>query len=311
MRIHCVTLNPAVDITYKVPSLDIHETNRVASVMHRPGGKGVNVARILADQTALEVSVYGFLGGHDGDELSEQLQWLSPSITQTWTWVDQPTRKTIAVVDPAGTTMLNERGCEVDQKDWERLGSQLCESTSEDDWVVISGSMPRNTEKGRLAALIKALEPAGVNVVVDTSGDWLLEAAQAKPKLVKPNQSELIESTGISDLEKAVDYLHTLGAEVVVVSMGADGALYSSQESTIRGALSRSINGNPTGAGDAMVAGMVAELSCGPQATAEKILETGICWSAAAVLSDVAGESKSEDRNALRKLVKLEESNAS
>lgn len=291
MAVHCVTPNPAVDVTYRVGTVDLHGVNRVTQVIRRPGGKGVNVARLLAAR-GHNVAVYGFLGGSNGEQLSGLLSELEPAVDQRWTPAGE-TRLTIAVVDTEDTTMFNEPGTAVSDADWDALIGDLVSRCAPQDVVTVSGSLPAGSEARHLAQLVTGVKHRGARVIVDTSGPELLAAAGAGADVLKPNHHELADVTGSADIGSGIDALLTAGAGAVVCSMGSRGLVLGAPETRLNARLGRSLVGNPTGAGDALVAALAAGLasSCGSVvADLARALPSGVGWSAAAVLSPVAGE---------------------
>lgn len=293
MTIHCVTPNPAVDVTYRLDTVAVHAVNRVAEVTRRPGGKGVNVARLLAAR-GQDVATYGFLGGSTGQQLCDLLYGLQPDIRQLWTTTGAETRLTIAVVDDQDTTMFNEPGRTVSSEDWEHLTQAVTDHCRAGDVVTISGSLPAGSTARQLAWLVAAAREAGATVIVDTSGPGLVAAAEAGAHVLKPNQHELLEITGATDIPQGIGTLLDAGAQAVVASLGADGVILGTPHRSWTAGLGENLTGNPTGAGDAMVAALANGLT-GTQATdlataLAAALPSAIAWSAAAVLSPVAGE---------------------
>lgn len=292
--VHCLTPNPALDITYRLGAMRLHGVNRVQDVEQRPGGKGVNVARVLGAR-GVPVATYGFLGGGAGDTLVGLLAAHSPGIVQRWTRVAAETRRTIAVVDEVDTTMLNEPGRPVTAQDWAALIGALADACAPGDVVTISGSLPDRTGRGQLAEVIGTVRAAGAVVIADTSGAALLTAAQAGADVVKPNRDEILEATGAGDVRDGIAQLLARGCGAVVASMGADGMILGGPDGVVTARLNRTLHGNPTGAGDAAVAALAnglasAPASMSPFGALRGALVDAVAWSAAAVLSPVAGE---------------------
>jgi 1-phosphofructokinase family hexose kinase len=309
MTVHCVTPNPALDVTYRVTALEVHATNRVSEVTERPGGKGVNVARVLAQRGA-DVAVYGFLGGRTGARLAELLAELAPGIAQRWTEVAGETRRTVAVVDASDTTMFNEAGAPVADDDWDRLVADVAARCRPGDVVTVSGSLPAGSAPEQLARLVTAARRAGAVVVADTSGPALIAAARAGADVLKPNLHELLDATGERSVPVAVAALRASGAGAVVVSRGEEGLLLGLEGRTVQARLGRVLQGNPTGAGDALVAALASALAApgGPSARLVGALPHAVAWSAAAVLSPVAGEVDESTVAALLQEVEVKES---
>lgn len=292
--ITAITPNPALDITYEVDELLIHGTTRVRTVHERPGGKGVNVARVAAG-LGHEVTVSGFLGGRDGQAVAELLAQAAPGIVQRWVPITGATRRTVAVVDGQDTSMLNEPGPAVTADDWARQTGMLAGDPGP---VVVSGSMPPGSTAEELSTLVAAARAAGRPTIVDTSGPLLRAAARAGAGLLKPNSHELAEATGLGDPLAGARVLLDDGAAAVVVSAGPDGMtlLLAGRPGSLSAPPARVLSGNPTGAGDAAVAAFAAaldEAAVGPDGTAEALvraLPQAVALSGAAVLSPVAGE---------------------
>lgn len=312
MTIHCVTPNPAIDVTYRVNSVTLHEVNRIIEVSQRPGGKGVNVARILSAQ-GVDVATYGFLGGTSGQLLRDLLRDLAPTVDQRWTAVVADTRRTIALVDAHGTTMLNEPGNAVTGDAWAQLIAELTARCRVGDVVTVSGSLPLGTAPENLSGLITGAQRAGATVIVDTSGPGLLLAAEAGADVLKPNREELLASTGMTDIDQAMASLLHRGARALIVSLGEDGLLLSTGQGTASARLDRVLRGNPTGAGDALVAALAAGLAAAAvdaaiTQTLKDSLVQAVAWSAAAVLALVAGEIDTATAEELKSDVVVKES---
>ncbi|UFU04340.1 1-phosphofructokinase family hexose kinase [Ruania suaedae] len=285
--IRTVTPNPALDLTYRLERLRIGEVHRAQDVTETPGGKGINVARVLAS-LGHEVHCCGFLGGSTGEHL-EHLLSRTP-VHQDWTLVAGETRRTVTVVDEAGATLINEPGPPVSRRDWERLTRTVQARTGAGDVVVISGSAPPGTGADDLPALVRALVEADARVIADTSGPALLDVAAAGPAVLKPNHLELQAATGIDDPVAGAQDLLARGAGAVLVSRGADGVLLVTPEGAWQARTEPIKGGNPTGAGDAAVAALAAALASGAEgAGLADHLPDVVALSAAAVLMPTAG----------------------
>ncbi|MFJ2651716.1 1-phosphofructokinase family hexose kinase [Streptomyces sp. NPDC087420] len=305
-----VTLNTALDITYRTPRLVPHATHRVSEVTERPGGKGLNVARVLA-ALGHETVVTGFAGGRTGDVLRELLpvapdprgRAFSPPADAP---VDAPaafsppvdalvpiagaTRRTIAVVDETtgDTTQLNEPGPVVSPAEWAAFLARYEELLGGADAVALCGSLPPGIHVGAYADLVRAARGAGVPVLLDTSGEPLRRGIAARPDLVKPNADELARLTGSREPLRATRDARRRGAHAVVASLGPDGVLAATPDGVWRAGPPAPAKGNPTGAGDSAVAGLLSALVEHLPWPAR--LARAVALSTATVLSPVAGE---------------------
>ncbi|MFD5403712.1 1-phosphofructokinase family hexose kinase [Streptomyces griseorubiginosus] len=255
-----VTLNTALDITYRVRSLRPHTSHRVTEVVERPGGKGLNVARVLA-ALGHEVTVTGFTGGATGRAVQARLTAV-PGLVDALVPVTGATRRTIAVVDERSgdTTQLNEPGPTVTAAEWSAFQEAYEDLVPSVSAVALCGSLPPGVPVGAYAALIRTAKAAGVPVLLDTSGEALRRGVAARPDIVKPNADELAELTGSHDPLRATQDARRRGARAVVASLGRSGLLAATPEGRWRATPPAPVHGNPTGAGDAVVAGLLSAL---------------------------------------------------
>ncbi|AIR99076.1 1-phosphofructokinase family hexose kinase [Streptomyces glaucescens] len=283
-----VTLNTALDITYRVRSLRPHSTHRVTDVTERPGGKGVNVARVLA-ALGHEVTVTGFAGGGTGRSVRDGLSG-APGVRDALVPVGGATRRTIAVVDErtGDTTQLNEPGPLITPAEWSAFQEAYGELLAAADAVALCGSLPPGVPVGAYAGLVRTARAAGVPVLLDTSGEPLRRAVAARPDIVKPNSDELAELTGAHEPLRATQDARRRGARAVVASLGRDGLLAVTAEGRWRAVPPARLHGNPTGAGDSAVAGLLSGLV--EHLPWPDRLARATALSAATVLTPVAGE---------------------
>ena len=255
-----VTLNTALDITYRVRSLRPHASHRVSEVIERPGGKGVNVARVLA-ALGHEVTATGFAGGATGRVLRERLAD-TPGVTDALVPIAGPTRRTIAVVDELSgdTTQLNEPGPQVTPAEWSTFLDHYAELLPSASAVALSGSLPPGVPVGAYGGLIRAARALGVPVLLDTSGEPLRRGVAARPDIIKPNSDELAELTGSHEPLRATQDARRRGAHAVIASLGPEGLLAATPEGHWRATPPARVHGNPTGAGDSAVAGLLSGL---------------------------------------------------
>ncbi|MGY6020523.1 1-phosphofructokinase family hexose kinase [Streptomyces spinosirectus] len=283
-----VTLNTALDITYRVPALKPHATHRVTEAIERPGGKGVNVARVLA-ALGHEVTVTGFTGGATGRTVQDGLT-ATPGLVDALVPVEGRTRRTIAVVDERSgdTTQLNEPGPTITPAEWSAFQEAYQDLLATASAVALCGSLPPGVPVGAYAGLVRAAKAAAVPVLLDTSGEPLRRGVAARPDLIKPNADELAELTGSHEPLRGAQDARRRGARAVVASLGTDGLLAATPEGRWRATPPTRIHGNPTGAGDSAVAGLLSGLV--EQLPWPSRLSRAVALSAATVLATVAGE---------------------
>lgn len=255
--IYTVTLNPSIDYIVHIDQLVIGDVNRMKNDLKLPGGKGINVSRILK-RISNESTALGFLGGFTGHFIEE---WLEREDIQTnFTTVADDTRINIKL-KAQEETEINGQGPRVSAAEMDELKTVLARLTA-DDIVVLSGSKPASVPTGFYQELIEIIKAQGATFVIDTTGADLMDALEKGPLLVKPNNHELAdlyqtEFNSVEDIYPFGQRLLDEGAQHALVSMAGDGALLFTQDGIYRSnVLKRSVK-NSVGAGDSMIAGFV------------------------------------------------------
>jgi tagatose 6-phosphate kinase len=280
-----VALNAAVDVTYTLPAVRWDETNRVHQVGVRAGGKAVNVARVLRI-LGRPVTVTGFSGGRTGQEISAELA--ADGIDHAFVPVAGETRRTVTIVEVDAVTVFNEPGPHIGGGDWHRFVGRLTDLLGAAEALVLSGSLPPGVPNDAYAVLSRLAARAGVPAVLDADATTLRLGVAGRPAIVKPNTAELARATSSADPLAGAEALRRAGAGSVVVSLGPAGFLACTPDGRWRAKPPDPLPGNPTGAGDAAVAGLVSGL-VGGQPWPERLAHA-TALSAAAVLAPVAGE---------------------
>jgi tagatose 6-phosphate kinase len=264
-----VCLNPALDVTHHVAGVDWSGVNRPEQVRDRPGGKGVNVARTLR-ALGDDVLVAGLAGGVTGEAVRAGLA--AAGVAASFAGIAGETRRTFAVVDTARheTALFNEPGPPVAEPEWAAFLVMYEKQLTGSSAVALSGSLPRSLASGTYATLAARAAAAGVPVVLDAEGPALLRGAAAGPAIVKPNLAELERAVGRrlpgpdrAAIARAAGELRATGPAAVVVSLGGDGLLAVTADGTWHAAPPALMAANPTGAGDAVVAGLARGLAAG------------------------------------------------
>ena len=255
-----VTLNPAVDKSLAVPRFEIGKTNRGEVRRTDAGGKGINVAK-AAKQLGAEVCALGFAAGSNGHFILEVLA--AAGVTVDFVKVPGETRVNLKIYDSVyGTeTELNEPGFQVFSEHLEQMKRKIRTHAPGCEVMVFSGSLPPGAPPETFAELITIAKASGTKCILDTDGPALRWGLEAKPLLIKPNRAEveaLLQerlSTG-SELARAARKLLKRGAEEVVISMGADGAVAATNQDLLSARPPSVTARSSVGAGDAMVAAL-------------------------------------------------------
>lgn len=260
-RVVTVTINPAIDQTIAIPNFTPGAVNRVQFSRLDPGGKGINVASFLSD-FGQPVTVTGFLGA-DNDEIYRHF-FAQKGIEDRCIRIVGQTRIGVKIIDEVRqqTTDINFPGQTPSPADIEHLFDILKELATTCEWFVLAGSIPAGVSAGIYREMVTTL--AGKKVVLDTSGEGFRQAVAAGPWLIKPNVHELQEFVGerletpTAILQEARALIQRYGITSVVVSLGKEGAIFVEGEEIIWAVPPHVEVKSTVGAGDAMVAGIVA-----------------------------------------------------
>jgi tagatose 6-phosphate kinase len=293
-RILVVALNPALDVTHEVDQADWAGVNRTTRVLVRPGGKGLNVARVL-HRLGVDALVMGLLGGRTGDAVAEA--FAEAGVAAEFLAIGAETRRTFAVVDAGRgqAALFNEPGPVVTPGEYasfrDRFGAEAGRSAA----VVLTGSLPAGVPVDAYAGLAGLAEKAGAAVVLDADGEALRLGVTGRPAVVKPNVAELesvvgrpVGGGGVGAIVAGAEELRAAGAGNVVVSLGPDGLLAVTGEGVWRTVPPGRVGVNATGAGDAVVAGLSWRMVLGD--TWPERLRHAVALGSAAAAAPVAGE---------------------
>lgn len=279
--IYTVTLNPALDKTVQIPNFRTGAVNRITTLRTDPGGKGINVSRVL--QNLHEPSVAAaILGGTTGHEIAAALE--STGTAGLFLFTEQQTRTNLKIIDPIlhTNTDINEPGTATDPAVLNELLSRLCEKIVPGDLVVLSGKAPAGAPQTLYRDWALQCRAAGADVFVDAEGALLSCSLEAHPALIKPNLEELSGILGYvpeSEAETlcAARTLLAQGVGCVVVTMGADGALFCWEDCALRAQSPRVSVLSTVGAGDSVVAALACARQRGfsHEATARLAMAAG------------------------------------
>jgi 1-phosphofructokinase family hexose kinase len=274
-----VTLNTAIDKTLSVPNFRLGRRHRTVEQTTMPGGKGVNVARVLKT-LGTPVIATGLAGGATGTRIVEQLTQLS--VLSDFVRIREESRTNTAVIDPTTgeQTEINERGPKVSEQECELFVDKLLYLAKGARMCVFAGSLPRDVDIDIYARLIRELRRLGVSTVVDTDGDPLRRAVRAEPDVISPNVLEAEELVGHEFNEDedriiAVREMAELGARETIMGMPDGCFAYMASDEPNGGRVLYRVRVRPgavepratVGSGDAFLAGFVASRYAGKRTT--------------------------------------------
>ncbi|MBP5094104.1 MAG: 1-phosphofructokinase [Abditibacteriota bacterium] len=225
-----VTPNTAVDKTYMVHGFALDKVNRPESAHTVPGGKGVNVSRVLRT-LGVDTIATGFIAGSAGAMIEHGLT--NEEIPHDFVRTEGESRLCMGIIDPENGTQteINEAGPNISEEDLNALKDKIISLLPSADYIAFCGSVPAGIPDDFYAEMIKTANDAGVKTVLDSSGVQLRNGIKASPKIIKPNTNELsqVAETEIFTLEEILDGAKTFrtlyGVETVAVTMGRTGAM--------------------------------------------------------------------------------------
>ncbi len=252
-----VTLNPAIDKTAVVDSFNVGKINRIYNIVHDSGGKSINVSKTILSLGGNSIAT-GYIGGYFGMMLERDL--VDNGIPVAFVHIDAETRTNTKILSlTGGETELNEPGPHITEFEKNRLFEKLVGMADENAIFVLSGSIPHGVEKTVYRDLTFALHEKGARVFSDIDGESFKLAMEAVPDLLKPNKSEVLKFFGKTEAtqEELIEmgkYFIEKGVKTVIISCGADGALFFNGDKVYKSPAVQVEAKSTVGAGDAMMA---------------------------------------------------------
>ncbi|MBS4208473.1 1-phosphofructokinase [Bacillus sp. FJAT-50079] len=259
--IYTLTLNPSIDYVVEVEPFQIGQLNRIQKETKFPGGKGINVSRVL-HELRVESTALGFIGGFTGRYIEDYLN--SENIKSDFIRVKGDTRINVKLKTDQETE-INGQGPQIENENIEQLKTKI-KSLKKGDQLILSGSIPAALPTTIYKELVKICVELDASFVVDAEGNLLRNVLAYRPFLIKPNHHELADlfQTTIDTPEEAIKYgkqLLEMGAQNVIVSMAEKGAIFINKEKVLHATVPSGDVKSSVGAGDSLVAGFLAQFS--------------------------------------------------
>ena len=259
--IYTLTLNPSIDYIIHADDIKLGEVNRSYNEVKFPGGKGINVSRVLSE-FSIENTALGYIGGFTGEFVDSYLKKLD--INTDFIKISDDTRINVKIKSNKESE-INGSGPSISDEELSKLLNKLS-GLKRGDYLVLAGSIQKSLPNDLYFRIQDMLKDKGVCIIVDTSGKALLEAIKRKPFLIKPNDKEIEEifNVKLNDVDDVVNYgkkLFEMGAENVIISRGGNGAVLICNEGIFIGKAPKGKVINSVGAGDSLVAGFVGTYS--------------------------------------------------
>ncbi len=262
-----VTLNPSLDKTVTVEGLVLDEANRWKSLRRDPGGKGINVSRVVHELGG-ETTAYGFSGGIEGEMLEVLLR--KRGVSFDFTPIEGEIRSNLIITDlkTSRQTRIDAPGPKISRQELRQLTGKIAHIEPVPEFLVFAGSVPPGVPDDIYRKLIEKAKKRGVKTVLDSDNQWLLEGIKAKPDIIKPNVHEAEDLLGVElkDEEAIIEAVVTLagrGIEIVVISRGGAGIIAAGEGKVLKAVAPAVKVSSTVGAGDSAIAGLVMKLSEG------------------------------------------------
>jgi 6-phosphofructokinase 2 len=264
--IYTLALNPAIDRTMWVEEMDFHESTRVQKECRYPGGKGIDVSRVLTGLGVPNVAM-GFAGGFIGEELECRLSY--EGVETDMVRVSSETRTNIIVNETSNGRhlLLTASGPIIDPYELGALYRKL-EGLPDAAMMAIGGSLPRGVHPDAYRRIVTMMKRKGAVTILDADGLNLKAGIQGRPDYIKPNRREMSELVGrklksVGEIVQAAEEVRAKGVGTVLVSIGADGMIAVSGSKRYLATPPRVEAVNSVGLGDSAVAGFMYGLHTG------------------------------------------------
>jgi 6-phosphofructokinase 2 len=307
--IYTITFNPALDRTLSVEKIKPDQSNRVEREERYPGGKGIDVSRVLT-MLGVDNKALGFIGGFTGEELEGLL--LNEGVACDFTRIPGETRTNVIVNDQESgkQTVFNAKGPEIRPYELMQMIHKI-EQLLLPETVVISGSLPPGVHPQIYRKIIEMVKGRGARVILDTDGEALKIGIQGFPDIIKPNIHELSRLVGkeldeMNEVVRAAQEIHEQGVRYVLVSLGAKGILMVGSHGRYLASPPKVKVVNTIGAGDSAVAGFLYGLS--QTSSEQEALTFAVAAGTATTLRPGTALCRKEDLQELLSRVKVDAS---
>ena len=262
-----VTLNPSLDRHVEVENLVLDDTNRWVSFKRQPGGKGINVSRVLKELGG-ETVAYGFIGGHAGDDIRNLLK--EDGVHTDFTHIRAEVRSNFIITDlkTHRQTRISAPGPQVSPGELKKLVDKITTLKPRPQYIVLAGSVPPGVPYYIYRELIEKLKSQGIRTVLDAADMWLIEGLHARPDIIKPNVREAQTMLGVElkteeDVIYGVKTIVSSGVGIAAISRGREGMIIADKNTVLKVVPPNVTVMSTVGAGDSTVAGLVLKLSQG------------------------------------------------
>lgn len=258
--IYTITFNPALDYIVRVDEFKLGQVNRTSYEEIYAGGKGINVSIVLNNLDVENIAL-GYIAGFTGEEIESKVK--NMGCKTDFIKLDNGMSRINVKLKSNEESEINGQGPDINESDLNKLYGKL-DLLKEGDVLVLAGSIPKTLPENIYEIIMEILKDKEVKIIVDATGDLLLNVLKYKPFLIKPNHHELGElfNIEIKNEEEIIKYakeLKKMGAMNVLISRAGDGAIFITEDNkVIKSEVPKGKLVNSVGAGDSMVGGFIA-----------------------------------------------------
>jgi len=305
-QIVTITFSPCIDKSTSVFQMVPEKKLKCAYPKLEPGGGGINIARAIKKLGGEAITIYP-AGGYTGKYFNDLLE--KENVPSIIIESQNETRENIIVRDESSGRQYRFGMPGNSLSETEIQGILLAlERINDVAYVVVSGSLPPGVPPDIFARIAIITKKKKAKLIVDTSGQALKHAIREGLFLVKPNLGELSFIAGKNYLEQndianaAKQIIEKNKCEVIVVSMGKEGALLVTKDLELKFTPPVVKQKSTVGAGDSMVAGIIYSLSNGEEL--ETAVQYGVACGTAATLNEGTELCRLEDAERLFNIIK-------
>ncbi len=260
-----VTLNPALDITLELNRVVLDRYNQVEKVNRVPGGQGINISKAIRAY-GLDTMALGFLGGHAGHYIAEQLR--EDGITTNFWHIEEETRTNIIIIEHQERkhTLLSDPGPKITKQDLERFKSVYSRVMAQSKIVALAGSLPSDVPADIYHQLIHIAHEKGVYTILNASGAPFEAGLEAKPLLAKPDlraSADWILNKRVNGQETAIQVANEIverGIQIAVISYEDTRDIIATPEQVWSAESKNQKVANIIGTSEAVIAGFAIKL---------------------------------------------------
>ncbi|GEP51080.1 phosphofructokinase [Flavobacterium noncentrifugens] len=305
-KIVTVTFSPSIDKSTTVKMLIPEKKLKCSTPKSEPGGGGINVARVLKKLGTDAIAVFPS-GGYTGKFFNQLLE--KENVPSVIIPSQQETRENFVIRDESTGQQFRfgMPANELSETEWKAC-LEAVENIEGIDFIIASGSLPPGVPVSIFGKLAEISKRKKAKFIVDTSGPALKKAMAHEIFMLKSNLSELAYLSGtkkmpVSEAEQAARKILTTGhCQIIVVSLGEQGAILVTRNQVFRAKAPKIITKSTVGAGDSMLAGIVHALANGKSLKAS--LQFGISCGTAATMNYGTELCHVEDAESLFKTIR-------